>query len=54
MRKDDNGVFFSGGWKKFVREQNFEQGERLLFQYDGKKTFKVLIFKKNGLEKYNE
>ncbi|XP_055814459.1 B3 domain-containing protein Os11g0197600-like [Solanum dulcamara] len=51
LREDENGMFFRGGWKKFVMEQHFEQGEFLLFHYDGKKTFNVRVFNKNGLEK---
>ncbi|KAK4373468.1 hypothetical protein RND71_008852 [Anisodus tanguticus] len=49
--EDENGMFFHGGWKKFSVEQHLEWGDFLLFQYDGRMTFYVRIFDKNGLER---
>ncbi|XP_009769345.1 B3 domain-containing protein Os01g0723500-like [Nicotiana tabacum] len=52
LREDEEGLFFNaGGWNKFAREQQLEEGDFLLFQYDGKITFHVRIFNKNGLER---
>ncbi|XP_060186347.1 putative B3 domain-containing protein Os04g0347400 [Lycium barbarum] len=51
LRKDEDGIFFHGGWKKFLMEQHLEGSDFLLFRYDRRMTFHVRIFDKNGLEK---
>ncbi|XP_057968278.1 putative B3 domain-containing protein Os03g0621600 [Malania oleifera] len=51
VEEDDNGVFMSNGWEGFVNDHTIEQGDFLIFRYDGKSTFDVKIFGKNGCQK---
>jgi len=44
-------LVFKNGWQQFVKEKNLEEGDFLVFQYDGKSTFKVKIFSKTGCRK---
>ncbi|KAM3323325.1 putative B3 domain-containing protein [Capsicum chacoense] len=51
LKSNEDGMFIHDGWKNFRMEQHFEGGELLLFNYDGKMTFHVCVFDKNGLER---
>ncbi|XP_027932448.1 putative B3 domain-containing protein At5g66980 isoform X2 [Vigna unguiculata] len=44
-------LVFKNGWQEFVKEKNLEEGDFLVFQYDGKTTFTVKIFAKTGCRK---
>ncbi|KAL0291723.1 UNVERIFIED_CONTAM: putative B3 domain-containing protein [Sesamum radiatum] len=40
----DNGLFLNDGWADFVRDHFLEQGDSLVFRYDGNLHFTVQIF----------
>lgn len=42
---------FVGGWDKFVKENDIQRGDVLVFQYDGKLTFSFIRLGLNSLEK---
>ncbi|KAG0498677.1 hypothetical protein HPP92_003368 [Vanilla planifolia] len=49
--KNSDGLFFTGGWEAFVLDHSLATGDFLLFQYDGKWTFSVMVFDKTACEK---
>ncbi|KZV45208.1 hypothetical protein F511_11808 [Dorcoceras hygrometricum] len=46
-----DGLFFSDGWEAFVNDHFLEQGDFLVFRYDGDLEFTVLVFDQNMCEK---
>ncbi|MQL73334.1 hypothetical protein Taro_005679, partial [Colocasia esculenta] len=49
--KNEAGLFFETGWKEFVHDHSFSAGEFLVFEYDGKSRFDVLVFDTTMCEK---
>ncbi|XP_011083781.1 B3 domain-containing protein Os01g0723500 [Sesamum indicum] len=47
----DNGLFLNDGWADFVRDHFLEQGDSLVFRYDGNLHFTVQIFDRSLCEK---
>ncbi|CAJ1970585.1 unnamed protein product [Sphenostylis stenocarpa] len=47
----DGGLVFENGWEKFAKERDLEDGDFLVFQYDGIFTFSVKVFSKTGCRK---
>ncbi|KAL0437924.1 UNVERIFIED_CONTAM: B3 domain-containing protein [Sesamum latifolium] len=47
--KEDNGVVFKDGWKRFCRENSVKITDFLQFTYHGNLQFSVDIFDKTGL-----
>lgn len=47
----DEGLFIYNGWEAFVRDHFLENGDSLVFRYDGDLHFTVLIFDKSSCEK---
>ena len=48
VKKD---VFFKNGWQDFVRDHSVEEGDFLVFKYDGTVLFDVNIFGRSGCRK---
>ncbi|KAL3845193.1 hypothetical protein ACJIZ3_002596 [Penstemon smallii] len=48
---DGEGLFFDDGWAIFVRDHILEQGDSLVFRYDGDLQFTVQIFDQSMCEK---
>ncbi|KAG8377681.1 hypothetical protein BUALT_Bualt08G0058100 [Buddleja alternifolia] len=46
-----NSLFFNDGWIAFVRDHFLEQGDSIVFRYDGDMHFTVLIFDQSMCEK---
>ncbi|KAL0351326.1 UNVERIFIED_CONTAM: B3 domain-containing protein [Sesamum calycinum] len=49
VSKEDNGVVFRDGWKRFCRENSVRITDFLQFTYHGNLQFSVDIFDKTGL-----
>ncbi|KAL6549094.1 hypothetical protein OROHE_008939 [Orobanche hederae] len=47
----EKGLFLNEGWTDFVRDHNLEQGDAMLFRYDGNLQFTVRIFDRSMCEK---
>ncbi|CAA0830147.1 Unknown protein, partial [Striga hermonthica] len=47
----ENDLFFSDGWADFVRDHFLEQGDAIVFRYDGDLQFAVQIFDQSMCEK---
>ncbi|XP_038714674.1 B3 domain-containing protein Os03g0620400-like isoform X2 [Tripterygium wilfordii] len=47
----NDSLFFGKGWKAFVEDHSLEEGDLLLFKYDGNLVFDVKVFGKNRCEK---
>ncbi|KAL0438641.1 UNVERIFIED_CONTAM: putative B3 domain-containing protein [Sesamum latifolium] len=47
----DSGLFLNDGWAEFVRDHFLEQGDSLVFRYDGNLHFTVQIFDRSLCEK---
>ncbi|KAK6160772.1 hypothetical protein DH2020_004153 [Rehmannia glutinosa] len=47
----ENGLFFNDGWGDFVRDHFLEQGDSMVFRYDGDLNFIVQIFDRSMCEK---
>ncbi|XP_059314109.1 B3 domain-containing protein REM9-like [Lycium ferocissimum] len=50
LQCDEDGLLIHKGWKKLLKYNQLQDGEFLLFRYDGDLQFTVGIFSKNGLE----
>ncbi|XP_019423704.1 PREDICTED: B3 domain-containing transcription factor VRN1-like isoform X2 [Lupinus angustifolius] len=48
--KKDGDVWFSNGWKEFAQYLSLEVSQFLVFRYEGKSRFYVIIFGKSALE----
>lgn len=51
LEKHEGNIFFKTGWKGFVKDNSLEDGDFLVFSYDGHSLFDVEIFDKSGCEK---
>ncbi|RDY08044.1 putative B3 domain-containing protein, partial [Mucuna pruriens] len=51
LEKIEGRLVFKNGWQQFAREKDLEEGDFLVFQYDGMSTFNVKIFSKTGCRK---
>ncbi|OIW17529.1 hypothetical protein TanjilG_22641 [Lupinus angustifolius] len=51
MARIEDTFIFENGWQQFAKEKCLEEGEFLVFEYDGKSTFYVKIFSKSGCRK---
>ncbi|WMV12980.1 hypothetical protein MTR67_006365 [Solanum verrucosum] len=51
LQCDEDGLLIHKGWKKFQKNNQLENGEYLVFRYDGALQFTIRIFSKNGLER---
>lgn len=51
LKKIEGRLVIKNGWQQFAREKGLEEGDFLVFQYDGSSTFNVKIFSKNGCRK---
>ncbi|CAJ1961054.1 unnamed protein product [Sphenostylis stenocarpa] len=51
LEKIEGRLVFKNGWQQFTQEKNLEEGDFLVFQYDGMSTFNVKIFSKTGCKK---
>lgn len=51
LEKTTTGVFFTTGWSNFVRDHCLKEQELLIFRYNGRMSFTVLIFDKTACEK---
>ncbi|XP_060168309.1 B3 domain-containing transcription factor VRN1-like isoform X2 [Lycium barbarum] len=51
LRCDEDSLLMRKGWKKFQKHNQLEEGELLVFRYDGALKFTVRIFGTNGLER---
>lgn len=51
LQCDEDGLLIQKGWKKFQKNNQLENGEYLVFRYDGALQFTIRIFSKNGLER---
>jgi len=40
----DDTVYFVDGWKRFIKDHSLKQNDFLVFKYNGKSLFEVLIF----------
>ncbi|KAK9912959.1 hypothetical protein M0R45_036791 [Rubus argutus] len=50
LEEKDNNLFFHKGWKKFVKDHFLDEGDFLVFNYDGKSRFDVTIYDKSACE----
>ncbi|KAK7252248.1 hypothetical protein RIF29_36065 [Crotalaria pallida] len=48
--KKDGDVWFSNGWKEFAQYLSLEVSQFLVFRYEGKSRFHVIIFGKSAIE----
>ncbi|CAL0313977.1 unnamed protein product [Lupinus luteus] len=48
--KKDGDVWFSNGWKEFAQYLSLEVSQFLVFRYEGKSRFHVIVFGKSALE----
>lgn len=46
-----NGLCFQGGWSRFVLDNALQEGEFMVFKYNGHHVFEVLILGINGCER---
>lgn len=51
LEKTEGCLVFKDGWQQFAKEKVLEDGDFLVFQYDGRSTFNVKIFSKTGCRK---
>ncbi|KAK7397299.1 hypothetical protein VNO78_18467 [Psophocarpus tetragonolobus] len=51
MERIEGRLVFKNGWQQFARDKDLEEGDFLVFQYDGSSTFNVKIFSKTGCRK---
>lgn len=51
LEKIEGRLVFKNGWQQFAKLKNLEEGDFLVFQYDGMSTFNVKIFSKTGCRK---
>lgn len=51
LHSDEDGLLIHKGWKKFQKNNQLQDGECLVFRYDGDMQFTVRIFSNNGLER---
>ncbi|KAJ4961094.1 hypothetical protein NE237_021004 [Protea cynaroides] len=52
LEKRDEDLFFKQGWADFVRDHSLNEGDILIFQYEGDSTFAVSMFDSlSGYEK---
>ncbi|KAF1870182.1 hypothetical protein Lal_00017763 [Lupinus albus] len=51
MARIEDTFIFKNGWQRFAKEKCLEEGEFLVFEYDGYSTFYVKIFSKTGCRK---
>ncbi|XP_075670925.1 B3 domain-containing protein REM10-like [Castanea sativa] len=49
--RENNDLFFWGGWHDFVKDNSLDIGDFLVFKYDGNSMFKVKIYGRNACEK---
>ncbi|KAK7284261.1 hypothetical protein RJT34_19005 [Clitoria ternatea] len=54
VEKIEERLIFKNGWQQFAKEKDLEEGDFLVFQYDGSSAFAVKIFSKNGCIKVAE
>ncbi|XP_057437016.1 B3 domain-containing transcription factor VRN1-like isoform X3 [Lotus japonicus] len=48
--KRDGDVYFHNGWKEFAEYISLEVAQFVVFQYEGKSRFNVIVFGKSGIE----
>ncbi|XP_027350296.1 putative B3 domain-containing protein At5g66980 [Abrus precatorius] len=51
LEKVEDRLVFKSGWEQFAKEKGLEEGDFLVFQYDGNSSFYVKIFSKTGCRK---
>ncbi|KAL6283593.1 hypothetical protein ACE6H2_014522 [Prunus campanulata] len=51
LEERGNGLFFQDGWQGFVKDHHLEDGDFLVFKYDGESKFKVTIYDRTACEK---
>ncbi|CAB4308161.1 unnamed protein product [Prunus armeniaca] len=51
LEERENGLFFQDGWQGFVKDHHLEDGDFLVFKYDGESKFKVTIYDRTACEK---
>ncbi|KAM1655487.1 hypothetical protein ACFX1Q_008360 [Malus domestica] len=51
LEERNNGLFFNVGWQYFVKDHHLENGDLLVFKYDGESKFKVAIYDTTACEK---
>ncbi|KAK4378932.1 hypothetical protein RND71_000794 [Anisodus tanguticus] len=51
LQCDEDGLLIHKGWEKFQKNNQLEEGDFLVFRYDGGLQFTVRFFSKNGLER---
>ncbi|KAJ8572876.1 hypothetical protein K7X08_009387 [Anisodus acutangulus] len=51
LQCDEDGLLIHKGWEKFQKNNQLEEGDFLVFTYDGGLQFTVRFFSKNGLER---
>ncbi|TKY61395.1 putative B3 domain-containing protein [Spatholobus suberectus] len=51
LERIEGRLVLKNGWQQFAREKDLEEGDFLVFQYDGWSTFNVKIFSKTGCRK---
>ncbi|XP_043692962.1 putative B3 domain-containing protein Os03g0621600 [Telopea speciosissima] len=50
IKKSDGQISFTNGWKLFSKHLKLDYGCLLLFEYDVRSTFKVIVFEPSGCE----
>ncbi|CAM8938456.1 unnamed protein product [Rhodiola kirilowii] len=48
---NEDGLFFTDGWKDFVKDNELDSGDFLVFRYDNEMVFKVTIYDHTSCEK---
>ncbi|KAG0463570.1 hypothetical protein HPP92_019639 [Vanilla planifolia] len=51
LKKTYDGVVLECGWKDFVEAHGIQENDTLVFKYDGRSSFLVLMFDQSGCEK---
>ncbi|KAM7252473.1 hypothetical protein ACFE04_024356 [Oxalis oulophora] len=51
MEKKKEGLFFTKGWSKFVKEHSLEYGNFLIFKFTTNSSFEVVIYGHDNCEK---
>ncbi|XP_020680888.2 B3 domain-containing protein Os03g0622100-like, partial [Dendrobium catenatum] len=51
MKKTGDGVVLDCGWTNFVAAYSILENDTLVFKYDGRSSFIVLMFEQSGCEK---
>uniref|UniRef100_A0A7C8ZJU3 TF-B3 domain-containing protein n=1 Tax=Opuntia streptacantha TaxID=393608 RepID=A0A7C8ZJU3_OPUST len=49
--ENGDGLYFQGGWSRFVLDNSLQEGEFMVFKYNGHHVFEVLILGINGCER---